>query len=477
MDVVQHDPTTVLEALRHAVLGDLLLTLTQRDVVQLVVVVRDAVLLGHGLDLADGVDTRRQDKEDGRRRAGVLVRDREVHGLVGDEVLAELDTNEVLERLRETIWAQTTQHKEFLELREVLPVGGELFILGLLELDPLLPARGLGHVAGQRVEGRGGAVDLGERQHGLPVRDGAPAGHGLRRVDALLLGTTEQEAELLAVDLAGAGQDGEAKQRREDELVPLEQTTRDVAVDGLCDGGRDVLDTLLRVLGVRGLLCLLQGLVEDNHEGLQRVLVHVVDLAEVVDLEEQKGTTHSDGRVRQTRVCNRLLRNARGLHAGADLLRLGLRGLQVLNQRYVLENVAGGVCELEEEPVLALLQLNCHCVHVADEGDTLQLEIRALLVDDDGKELILKTGLCDHEVDERGLRVHLGLVNGVAQLRLQQQTEVLVVLDLGVTDLHEQLCTAGLLKRGASEHVVQDGLQRVGAVLDEDGETGLHAVL
>ena len=64
----------------HRLLGYDLLTLAERDVVEVAVVGREAHLLAEFFDILERVDARRQNEEDRRRRARFLVR------------LCELDT-------------------------------------------------------------------------------------------------------------------------------------------------------------------------------------------------------------------------------------------------------------------------------------------------------------------------------------------------------------------------------------------------
>ena len=58
----------------HGFLGDDLLSLAKRDVVEVVVVGRKAELHSELLDVLERVDARRQDEEDGRRWSRLLVR-------------------------------------------------------------------------------------------------------------------------------------------------------------------------------------------------------------------------------------------------------------------------------------------------------------------------------------------------------------------------------------------------------------------
>ena len=76
---LQYDPVSVLGSDVHGFLGHDLLTLTQRDVVEVVVVGRKAELLTELLDVLEWVDAWRQDEEDRSCRSGLLVRLGEFH--------------------------------------------------------------------------------------------------------------------------------------------------------------------------------------------------------------------------------------------------------------------------------------------------------------------------------------------------------------------------------------------------------------
>ena len=71
---LKYDPVSILGRDIHGVLSDHLLTLTQRDVVEVVVVGGEAELLSEFLDVLERVHAGRQDEEDGRRWTGLLVR-------------------------------------------------------------------------------------------------------------------------------------------------------------------------------------------------------------------------------------------------------------------------------------------------------------------------------------------------------------------------------------------------------------------
>lgn len=74
----------------HGVLGDDLLTLTERDVVEVSAVRREAELLSEFLDVLERVNARRQDEEDRYCRAGLLERFGKLHLATLDVLGAQL---------------------------------------------------------------------------------------------------------------------------------------------------------------------------------------------------------------------------------------------------------------------------------------------------------------------------------------------------------------------------------------------------
>ena len=96
----------------------------------------------------------------------------------------------------------------------------------------------------------------------------------------------------------------------------------------------------------------------------------------------------------------------------------------VLDELLVAEDVALGVRELLEQVVLELLQLDLvvsFCCSITSRA--LLLEVGPLLRDDQREQLLLEALLGDGEVDDRRLRLHLGDVVRVRQLRLQVELE------------------------------------------------------
>lgn len=85
-----------------------------------------------------------------------------------------------------------------------------------------------------------------------------------------------------------------------------------------------------------------------------------------------------------------------------------------------------------------LLELDGEVSVLDDELRLGLLQVRALLVDYQGQQLVLQTTLCDSEVDEGGLGLDLRRVVGVAELGVQDELEVLVVLHILVPQLDIQ---------------------------------------
>jgi hypothetical protein len=134
MDVLEHDPVALLVSDLKLVEGDHILTLTQGDLMQVLVGV-DTVLPREALDVLDGVGSWREDEEDGGGGGRVcvgLVQDHEegaggvaVHVVV---TVREGLSNEHIESGRDTIGSQTSDDQQLLEelLLKSLPVKWKL---------------------------------------------------------------------------------------------------------------------------------------------------------------------------------------------------------------------------------------------------------------------------------------------------------------------------------------------------------------
>ena len=150
----------------NGLLGDDLLTLTQRDVVEVVLVCCEAELLAKRLDFLQRVDAGRQDEEDWCRRPRLLVRLGELQRRALDVLVSQVLLDVRRHGIRHTVWSQRAHHAQLLQRRLVLPLLRELLLLGTLALNELLPALG-----------RAGdiAVEVVELLHQTQRLDAAPA--------------------------------------------------------------------------------------------------------------------------------------------------------------------------------------------------------------------------------------------------------------------------------------------------------------
>jgi hypothetical protein len=104
------------------------------------------VLQGKQLNVLDGIDAGRKNEEKRSGGPRVLEGNRDIHRLIGDEELPDGVRDKGLQSGREAVRAETAQHQQPLEVREVLPVRRHLFVLWLLCLCPHLPPIVLTHI-------------------------------------------------------------------------------------------------------------------------------------------------------------------------------------------------------------------------------------------------------------------------------------------------------------------------------------------
>ncbi len=90
-------------------------------------------------------------------------------------------------------------------------------------------------------------------------------------------------------------------------------------------------------------------------------------------------------------------------------------------------------CADHPQSVSDLLELDSEVSVLNDELRLGLLKIWALLVYNKGQQLVLQATLSDSEVDEGGLSLDLRGVVGVAELGVEDQFEVLVVLHILVS--------------------------------------------
>ena len=123
-------------------------------------------------------------------------------------------------------------------------------------------------------------------------------------------------------------------------------------------------------------------------------------------------------------------RGLRDAHLLGDLDHGRLGHLERDDELLVAEDVPLGRGEPMEQVVLQLLQLDRELVLLLDQLGALLLQVGPLLVDDHREQLVLQPALGHGEVDQRRLRLQLGDVVRVGQLRLQVQPEERLVGDV-----------------------------------------------
>ena len=172
-------------------------------------------------------------------------------------------------------------------------------------------------------------------------------------------------------------------------------------------------------------------------------------------------------------------------HLLGDLERRRLCLLKRLDQLLVLREVALGLGEHLQQPVPKLLQLDRESVLLRDELGALLTQVGSFGGDDHCEQLLLEALLGHGEVDDRRLRLDLGDVVRVGQLRLQVELEerttqrharlrVLLAehVDLFVAQLDDQLSPLG--DRRACKHWVHDSVERLTHLLEQHRQTLLH---
>mmetsp|Transcript_46683 Transcript_46683/g.110678 ORF Transcript_46683/g.110678 Transcript_46683/m.110678 type:complete len:770 (+) Transcript_46683:1114-3423(+) len=486
VDVLQERPPTVLERHLDRLLSHRLLPLSERHQAEVPLIEPDTVLLAELLRVLDGVHAGGEDEEDGGLGRDVAVRALEVEGLRRDVLGAHDGLDKGRERLAHAVGAERADEQQALELGHLLPVARQRLLLGALELEPLAEALGgADHVVGQLLED----LELLERVAHEPRRVVQPLRQ--RVVHARRLRAADQKVEHLGLQVAAARLHLEAQLARKHQLVPLEQALRHVAEAGVARRVDEHVDPRCEVLCLDrrrlrwrrrrvllllpapafsllplGAVCHVHALLEDGHEVGHREAVHVVQHPELVDEEVGQRAADGDRNVRLARGGDGQLRLLGDLLLLLNLVRRHLGALQPLDELDVLEDVALRGAESVQQLVLQRLELELEPVLLLHEHHLLFLEIRALLVDHQPQQLLLEPVERDHEVDDRGLRRDLRLVVRVAQLRLHEELEVGVVLDLLVAELDHERAPAA--DDGAHEHGVQHRVDVLADVLDHD---------
>lgn len=198
-----------------------------------------------------------------------------------------------------------------------------------------------------------------------------------------------------------------------------------------------------------------------------------MDLVQLVQQEEDQSASVGGGTVllRSLRDLGRDNHGDGYLLSGLDRDLLGV--FKGLNQSDVIKNVTLLLGELLEQRSLQVVELDLVAVKVLDESFLLGSEIRSLLLDNEGKDLVLETRLCDRKVDQGTLGLNLGWVVRALQLGVQVQGEVRVKPKLLVSHLNVLVLTT--LDNGTSVDGLNDGVDVVLKVLNHDGVSSFDA--
>mmetsp|Transcript_7954 Transcript_7954/g.9556 ORF Transcript_7954/g.9556 Transcript_7954/m.9556 type:complete len:347 (-) Transcript_7954:1418-2458(-) len=144
MDVLDHEPVTLLGGFLEGVHGDLLLTLTHGNVCEGLFVGSLAVLGADALHIWRGVHTGEEHEESGGLHSHLVVHDLHIEGWLLDVLNAKRLQDVLSEGTLETVRSEGSQKQDSVEESNVLEALGELSGLGLLVAVPLLPLKGLG---------------------------------------------------------------------------------------------------------------------------------------------------------------------------------------------------------------------------------------------------------------------------------------------------------------------------------------------
>ena len=128
-----------------------------------------------------------------------------------------------------------------------------------------------------------------------------------------------------------------------------------------------------------------------------------MDDIEIVENEVKKGSARRRRTVQLTSVVDLHFSHFGLLHFLLDLDRRPLRRLQVLHQRVVAEEIPLGRRQPRQQVVLELLQRDLELVLLTRQVRFEFLEVRPLLGDHVGQQLVLQSVSCHCEVDQRCL--------------------------------------------------------------------------
>mmetsp|Transcript_68376 Transcript_68376/g.120734 ORF Transcript_68376/g.120734 Transcript_68376/m.120734 type:complete len:238 (-) Transcript_68376:106-819(-) len=223
-------------------------------------------------------------------------------------------------------------------------------------------------------------------------------------------------------------QEPEGQHAAEDKLMIFEQTPIHPAEDRHAGRGDEALDPLVDIIGgLRPVDCFLQ----ETQEGVERILVHVLDDTQLVHQEEEHGAFCSDRSVELARMIDFNLRTLRlrHLHRNFSTRLLGL--LEALDERQVIQ-YGGRICigELGEQGVFQPAQDDLELVLLSNQGLLLFFQLGLLAVHNHCKDLLLKTLWRHDEIHDCALRRDLWTEFRIWQLGLQVELELGIVLDL-----------------------------------------------
>ncbi|EPY34324.1 hypothetical protein STCU_01646 [Strigomonas culicis] len=417
------------------------------------------------------VRTGGQHKHNRRRWRAVEEAALEVEGGALRELLPERLRDDLRHAIAQEVLPHRLEHQQLLPQRHVVQQRGELLV-GPVALVPLLPLRLL--VVDVVVE----LAELGDelRQRGrlVPAQRGQPLRRRVRVGVGVLvpLAALEHEAPLVLADRAVLPADAGVQEEGKDELVALEEPAADGLVRAERHGGQQHRHALVHVLL---LLRPLQRQREEHLEKVERVLIHVVEAAQLRHNGVHDGAARGDGAVAVTRGLNVLLRLLRDPHGLGDGFARPLRALQRVHELLVVEDVPGGRGEQLQDLVLQLLELVLAVRNVEHRLVGPLLELHVLVAHDIRQELVLQAALRHREVDNGHLDLELREVRRVRQLGGDVQAELRVVVDFGVAQLQQQtaLRAVGL----AQQHAIEGRVERLLHILQQDGEPQANRVL
>lgn len=282
----------------------------------------------------------------------------------------------------------------------------------------------------------------------------------------------EEQSDIVGVDLTSCDQNLEAHHQNERDFVLLEQTSVDVFVDVL---GQELDDDLHSLCWRLHLIGVINGLVEQHQELLERAVVHPIHQRHLNHGEVQCRTPNSHRPILLSLIVN-LLRLGLGIsQLHSHFLGLRLRAIEHLHQFGIIQQVSFTFCEALQQVLVELLELFLVVVDVGQQGIQGVLEGFLLFRDDLTQQLLFETFLGDCEVDDGGLGRELWGEGGVGQPARQEHQEVLVEVHIGSSDLDD---TPGLLPHNLLlQHWIEHGIHLILNTLNHNGLPLLQTIL